>query len=101
MDREAIEARLAHLQQQYQQAEARRNVVAQELDRLNRALVMLEGGIAEVQFLLAQAMRIWKLFENTLFLEALRFSCKMTYLGFLVIQKRRVNRPILIFVKEK
>ena len=54
MDREAMEARLAHLQQQYQQAEARRNVVAQELDRLNRALVMLEGGIAEIQFLLQQ-----------------------------------------------
>ena len=54
MDREAIEARLAHLQQQYQQAGAQRNTVAQELDRLNRALVMLEGGIAEIQFLLQQ-----------------------------------------------
>ena len=54
MDREQMEGRLAHLRAQYQQAEAQRNQFAQEVDRLNRALVMLEGGIAELQFVLAQ-----------------------------------------------
>jgi len=47
MDREQMEERLAHLRAQYQRT-------AQEVDRLNRALMMLEGGIAELQFVLAQ-----------------------------------------------
>jgi len=47
MDREQMEARLAHLQAQYQRTR-------QETERLSRALVMLEGGIAELQFVLAQ-----------------------------------------------
>ena len=47
MDRETLEARLAQLGKQ-------RQLTAQEADRLNRALVMLEGGMAEIQFLLAQ-----------------------------------------------
>jgi len=47
MDRETMEARLAHLQAQYQRT-------AQEADRLNRALVMLEGGMAELQFWLSK-----------------------------------------------
>ena len=47
MDRETMEARLAQLGKQ-------RQLTAQEADRLNRALVMLEGGMAEIQFLLAQ-----------------------------------------------
>ena len=40
MDRDELEARLAHLQQEYQ--------------RLHTILQRLEGGIAEIQFLLAQ-----------------------------------------------
>ena len=47
MDRETLEARLAQLGKQ-------RQLTAQEAERLSRALVMLEGGMAELQFLLAQ-----------------------------------------------
>ena len=47
MDRETMEARLAQLGKQ-------RQLTAQEVERLSRALVMLEGGMAELQFLLLQ-----------------------------------------------
>jgi len=47
MDRETLEARLAQLGKQ-------RQLTAQEVERLSRALVMLEGGMAELQWLLGQ-----------------------------------------------
>ena len=47
MDRETLEARLAQLGKQ-------RQLTTQEADRLNRALVMLEGGMAELQFWLSK-----------------------------------------------
>jgi len=47
MDRETMEARLAQLGKQ-------RQLTAQEVDRLNRALMMLEGGMAELQFWLSK-----------------------------------------------
>jgi len=45
-----LEARLAQLGKQ-------RQLTAQEVERLSRALVMLEGGMAELQWLLGQEER--------------------------------------------
>lgn len=53
MDRETMEARLSQLGKQ-------RQLTAQEVDRLNRALVMLEGGMAELQWLLVQDEKVDK-----------------------------------------